>query len=97
MLWASWTTLGVFTGRGGVRTDEAGVVSGDLSVHTTWDGSECDVTVQYTGTSEWFTLTGSPVTCHSEWQSRELHQAAVDAVRGGGAATVPRLRATAVP
>lgn len=31
MTWASWTTTGVFAGRGGVRTDEAGVLSGDLT------------------------------------------------------------------
>ena len=90
MVWASWTTRGVFTGHGGARTDEAGIVAGDLTVHTTWDGREADVTVQYTGTSEWFTLTGSPVPCHSERRSRDLHQSAVAAVRaGGGAALTP--------
>ncbi|MFI1367541.1 hypothetical protein [Streptomyces griseochromogenes] len=88
MVWASWTTPGVFAGRGGARTDEAGVVTGDLTVHTTWDGNVADVTVQYTGTSEWFTVTGSPVPCHSERQSRNLHQAVVAAVRAGGGATV---------
>ncbi|MFI9600151.1 hypothetical protein ACWEQ7_34275 [Streptomyces sp. NPDC004069] len=92
MAWASWTTPGVFTGRGGVRTDEAGVVTGDLTVHTTWDGNEADVTVGYTGTSEWFTVTGSPVPCRSERHSRELHQAVVAAVGAGGAATVGQTR-----
>ncbi|MGW2648873.1 hypothetical protein ACWC2T_29120 [Streptomyces sp. NPDC001393] len=91
MVWASWTTPGVFTGPGGTRTEEAGIVVGDLTVHTTWDGNEADVSVQYTGTSEWFTLTGSPVPCRSEVQSRHLHQAAVEAVRAGGGSTVPRL------
>ncbi|MER7468616.1 hypothetical protein [Streptomyces sp. NPDC097981] len=90
MTWSSWTTTGVFTGRGGVRTDEAGVLSGDLSVHTTWSGREAHVTVQYSGASEWFTVTGSPVHCTSEEGSRLLHQAMVDAVRTGGGATVPR-------
>ncbi|MEU9991830.1 hypothetical protein ACFZCP_33270 [Streptomyces sp. NPDC007971] len=88
MVWASWTTPGIFAGRGGARTNEAGIVTGDLTVHTTWDGNEADVTVQYTGTSDWFTLAGSPVPCQSEQQSRNLHQAVVTAVRAGGGATV---------
>ena len=92
MAWASWTTTGVFAGRGGVRTDEAGTVTGDLTVHTTWDGSHADVTVQYSGASRWFTLTGSPVPCATEKDSRNLHQAVVEAVRVGGGATVPQDR-----
>ncbi|MGW6979216.1 hypothetical protein ACWGE1_07185 [Streptomyces sp. NPDC054932] len=90
MTWASWTTTGVFAGRGGVRTDEAGVLSGDLTVHTTWSDPEAHVAVQYSGGSDWFTVTGSPVPCASEEGSRLLHQAVVDAVRAGGAASVPR-------
>jgi hypothetical protein len=85
MVQASWTTTGVFTGQGGVRTDEAGIVTGELTVHTTWDGRQADVKIQYTGTSEWYTLTGSPVPCPSQQASRNLHQAVVEAVRAGGA------------
>ncbi|MFI1169365.1 hypothetical protein ACH4UM_38840 [Streptomyces sp. NPDC020801] len=88
MVWASWTTTGVFAGHGGAHTKEAGIVSGDLTVHTTWDGRQADVTVQYSGTSQWFTLSGSPVPCASERDSRQLHQGVVEAVRAGGA-TVP--------
>lgn len=86
---ASWTTTGVFTGRGGALTDEAGIVTGELTVHTTWTGGQADVTVQYSGTSQWFTLTGSPVPCPTHRDSRNLHQAVVEAVRSGGGATVP--------
>ncbi|SFD76229.1 hypothetical protein [Streptomyces aidingensis] len=89
MAWASWTTQGVFTGPGGVRTDEMGVVTGDLTVHTTWVGDRADVTVQYTGASDWFTLSGSPVECHSEEASRALHQAVVEVVRVGGGRSTP--------
>lgn len=87
--WAAWTSPGVYTGTGGVRTDEAGVVAGDLTVHTTWVGGRAHVAVQYTGASEWFTMTGSPRACRLETQARALHQAAVDAVRAGHAATLP--------
>lgn len=86
----SWTTTGVFTGPGGTRTDEAGTVTGELTVHTTWAGGQADVEVQYTGTSQWFTLTGSPVPCPSPQESRNLHQAVVEAVRAGDGTAVPR-------
>lgn len=97
MAWASWTTPGIFTGRGGVRTDEAGVVTGDVTVHTTWDGQEADVSVQYTGTLEWFTVTGSPVPCRTERHSRDLHQAVIEGIKAGNGATIPRLHDAAVP
>lgn len=90
MVRTSWTTAGVFAGHGGARTDEAGIVTGDLTVHTTWDGRQGDVAVQYSGTSQWFTLSGSPVPCPSREDSRRLHQAVVEAVRAGGGATVPQ-------
>lgn len=65
-------------------------MTGDLTVHTTWDGSQVDVAVQYSGGSQWFTLAGSPVPCLSEEASRHLHQEVVEAVRAGGGATVPQ-------
>ncbi|MER5849189.1 hypothetical protein ABT126_19565 [Streptomyces sp. NPDC002012] len=90
MAWASWTTRGVFSGRGGVLTEEVGVLSGDLTVHTTWADDTAQVTVQYTGAIDWFTMSGSPVPCCSEDDSRRLHEAVVESVRQGAAATVPR-------
>lgn len=89
MTWASWTTSGIFAGAGGARTEEVGVINGDLTVHTTWSGGQAEVAVQFSGSSEWFTMTGSPVACPSEEDSRTLHQTVVDAVRAEGAATVP--------
>ncbi|MFJ5723170.1 hypothetical protein [Streptomyces sp. NPDC093149] len=90
MAWASWTTRGVFSGHGGVLTEEVGVLSGDLTVHTTWADDMAQVTVQYTGAIDWFTMSGSPVPCCSEDDSRRLHDAVVRSVREGEAATVPR-------
>ncbi|QNE78911.1 hypothetical protein F0344_33825 [Streptomyces finlayi] len=92
MSWASWTTSGVFTGAGGVRTEEAGILGGDLTVHTTWADGEAEVAVQFSGASDWFTLVGSPVRCPTEEASRAFHQAVVEAVRAGGGATVPEQR-----
>jgi hypothetical protein len=97
MSWASWTTSGVFAGSGGVRTEEAGLVNGDLTVHTTWSDGQAAVAVQYSGASDWFTLAGSPVPCPSEEASRSFHQSIVEAVRAGGGATVPAPRETFLP
>lgn len=72
-------------------TDEAGVLTGDVTVHTTFADREARVAVQYSGASDWFTMSGSPVPCGSEEESRELHDAVVAAVREGNGATVPRL------
>lgn len=86
--WASWTTVNVFAGTGGVRTVELGVLTGNLSVHTTWTGSEAVVAIQYSGGSDWYTMAGSPVPCRSEEESRALHQLAVEAVQEGGGAVL---------
>ncbi|MEU6312182.1 hypothetical protein [Streptomyces sp. NPDC047014] len=91
MTWASWTTQGVYAGRGGVRTDGAPVLTGQLDVHTTWTEADgmAHVAVQHSGGAEWFTLTGSPVPCPSAEASRTLHDAVLRAVRAGNAATLP--------
>lgn len=88
MDWASWTTVGVVAGSGGVRTDERGSMTGGLDIHTTWADGQAVVTVQYSGATEWFTVTGSPVPCSSETESRNLHQAMVEAARTGQGATL---------
>jgi hypothetical protein len=79
----TWTTTGVFTGPGGVLTDEAGTLTGELTVRTTWEPGRAQVAVQYVGASEWYTLAGGPVTCASAEAGRSVHQSAVDAVRAG--------------
>ncbi|WP_411104188.1 hypothetical protein [Streptomyces sp. cmx-4-9] len=91
MSWASWTTCGVFTGRGGVKTEAGPLLTGELDVHTTWsqDDGLAQVAVQYSGGSEWLTLAGSPAACSSEEASRGLHEAVLGAVRAGGGATLP--------
>ncbi|MEW1914324.1 hypothetical protein AB0442_38965 [Kitasatospora sp. NPDC085895] len=87
--WATWTTQGILSGPGGVDTLEAGPIYGDLTLHTTWSDHTAVLTVQYTGASEWFTVTGSPVPADTEHQARTLHQHMVDAAKKGHAATAP--------
>ncbi len=70
-------------------TDEAGALTGDVTVHTTWAEGEARVAVQYSGASDWFTMSGSPVPCATEEESRDFHDAVVEAVRLGNRATVP--------
>ncbi|MCC9306589.1 hypothetical protein LN042_05615 [Kitasatospora sp. RB6PN24] len=81
--WATWTTKNVWAGPGGVRTVEGAQLNGDLSVHTTWTGTEAILTVQYTDAQDWFTLQGSPIEVGDEQAARSWHQHAVEAVRGG--------------
>ncbi|AZM87467.1 MULTISPECIES: hypothetical protein [Streptomyces] len=97
MTWASWTTRGVFAGRGGVRTAESVLLTGELDVHTTWteDDRLARVAVQHSGATEWLTLAGSPAPCPSEEASRALHDAVLLAVRTGGEATLPHPGITA--
>ncbi|MFE9634031.1 hypothetical protein [Streptomyces sp. NPDC006463] len=84
----TWTTAGIFTGAGGVRTDEAGILTGEVSVRTTWKNGQAHISVQNSGAADWCTMTGSPLPCASEQASRAVHQSAVEAVRSGAAATL---------
>ncbi|MFJ1751288.1 hypothetical protein ACIOJD_34430 [Streptomyces sp. NPDC088116] len=70
-------------------TDEVGVITGDLTLTTALrpDG-KAEVTVQYTGAAEWYTLTGSPVPVPPDGLAG-LHTRVLDAVRSGGQAVVP--------
>lgn len=84
MTWASWTTVGILARPGAVQTEEIGPMQGgDLTVHTTWSEDEAQVTVQYSGALDWYTMAGSPVPCASEADSRAFHQAVVEAIRSG--------------
>lgn len=83
MNWASWTTTRILTGHAGVSTEEAGVLRGEVDVHTTWADGQAIVTAQFSGSSDWYTVTGSPVPCATEHDSRELHQSIVEGARTG--------------
>ncbi|MFE0044639.1 hypothetical protein [Streptomyces albireticuli] len=80
----------VTAGPGGVMTDDVGVITGDLTIVTACpDGRRADVSVQYTGAEEWYTMTGSPVPVPPTGL-RALHDAVLAAARAGGGAEVPR-------
>jgi hypothetical protein len=46
---------------GGVMTEEAGAVTGDLEIATRAEGDALEVSVRYAGAEEWYTVEGSPI------------------------------------
>ena len=63
----------------GVMTNEVGVVSGDLELHTTRapDGT-VSLAVRYVGAGEWYTLKGSGLRLHDERDVAAVHTLLVE-------------------
>ncbi|MEU2606990.1 hypothetical protein [Streptomyces albus] len=79
----------VTAGAGGAMTDEVGVITGDLTVCTVLlPDRRADITVQYTGADEWYTLTGSPAPLPPGGLAA-LHFDILDRIRGEGPAQAP--------
>ncbi|WP_224283316.1 hypothetical protein, partial [Streptomyces sp. LS1784] len=79
-------TAGIPAGPGGVMTVEVGVITGDLTLRTIWDGRQALLTVQYDGADEWYTVEGSPVPAPTAAEAEAAHRTMAAAVRRGGAA-----------
>ena len=62
---------------GGVMTDEAGAVTGDLEIATRLDAEKLYVSVRYAGAEEWYTVTGSPVSLGERFSLTDLHELVV--------------------
>ena len=62
---------------GGVMTEEAGAVTGDLELLTrpTHDGRGVEALVRYAGARDLYAVSGSPVRAASESPSEEEHRA----------------------
>ncbi|MCZ0978749.1 hypothetical protein O1L60_04370 [Streptomyces diastatochromogenes] len=80
----------VVAGPGGAMTDEAGVITGDLTLTTAGrpDGL-ADIRIEYTGAEETYTLTGSPVPIPPDGL-HTLHERTLAHIREGGAAQAPQ-------
>lgn len=67
---------------GGVMTEEAGAITGDLELLTrpTPDGSGIEVLVRYAGARDLYTVTGSPVRVVSETPDDDEFRAAHERV-----------------
>jgi hypothetical protein len=64
---------------GGVMTEEAGAITGDLELLTRPSAAEegpIDVLVRYAGADEWYTVSGSPVPA-GPGDPRASHEAAL--------------------
>jgi hypothetical protein len=64
---------------GGVMTEEAGAVTGDLEIATRPEGDAVEVLIRYAGADEWYSVEGSPISLTntappSSDELRELHQ-----------------------
>jgi hypothetical protein len=64
-------------GPGGVMTDEVGVVTGDLTVHTEVKDHDLTLKVQYKDAAEWYTVTGGKATLVDPKDAEAVHTIAV--------------------
>ncbi len=67
----------ITAGPGGVMTDEVGVVTGALTLHTDLDGKAATVRVQYKDADEWYTVTGGHCTLAAPEDAAAVHEIAV--------------------
>jgi hypothetical protein len=69
---------------GGVMTEEAGAVTGDLELLTrpAPDGRGVEALVRYAGSRDLYAVSGSPVRVTSEGPNEEEHQAAHGRILG---------------
>ncbi|MFE3758053.1 hypothetical protein ACFXO9_27430 [Nocardia tengchongensis] len=89
---SDWTST-LTSGAGGVTTEEAGQVEGDITIRTFWSGvgKRALVTVRAAGGDDWYTVSGSPVEATTEEAGQAVHDATVAAARQGGGAKVSPL------
>ncbi|MEE1782772.1 hypothetical protein PUR71_07560 [Streptomyces sp. SP17BM10] len=77
-------TTGISAGPGGVMTVDVGVITGDLTLRTTWNGAQALLDVQYTGADEWYTVENSPVPASDQGSAQAVHEAMIAAMERGG-------------
>jgi hypothetical protein len=77
---------GFTPGAGGVLTDEAGALTGELTLHTEVrpDG-QAVLSVSDTGGDDWYTVTGGYYQLDDLSRAEDLHTAAVALLAAGGA------------
>ncbi len=77
-----WSTFGSTTG--GVMTDEAGAITGELELLTrpTPAGDAIEVMVRYAGAQDLYTVSGSPVHAVSEHPDQAEHRAIHERILG---------------
>ena len=90
----NWSSSSAFVSTtGGVMTDEAGAVTGELELLTrlTPDGSAVEAMVRYAGTQDLYTVSGSPVRAAElsgrpdQVEHRAIHERILEALTTPGA------------
>jgi hypothetical protein len=70
---AEQRTSDIVAGTGGVMTDEAGVVTGELTLASELSGETYVLKVQYKGAAEWYHVTGAQAKLHSKDDLDAMH------------------------
>jgi hypothetical protein len=70
-------TTDIVAGPGGVMTDEAGVVTGELTLRTELSRGRAALRVQYKGAAEWYKVTGASAKLADAADLEAVHKIAV--------------------
>ena len=70
-------TADIVTGPGGVMTDEAGVVTGELELETSFADGQVALRTRYRDADEWYALTGARTTLKDASDLDAVHAIAV--------------------
>jgi hypothetical protein len=74
---AEQRTADITAGPGGVMTDEAGVITGELTLKTEVDKGTVVLRVQYKDAAEWYTVTGGKASLKNAKDLDAVHAIAV--------------------
>ena len=61
-------------GPGGVMTDEVGVITGDLTLRSSYDDGQITLHVQYKDADEWYVVTGGRAPLKDPADADAVHQ-----------------------
>ncbi|MEU8229969.1 hypothetical protein AB0C12_10215 [Actinoplanes sp. NPDC048967] len=74
---ATSRTTDIVAGQGGVMTDEAGVITGDVTLLTELSGDQVTIRAQYKDADEWYAVTGAKTTLKDPADLDAVHAIAV--------------------
>ncbi|MEU8610295.1 hypothetical protein AB0C29_20120, partial [Actinoplanes sp. NPDC048791] len=74
---ATSRTTDIVAGQGGVMTDEAGVITGDVTLQTELSGDQVTIRAQYKDADEWYAVTGAKTTLKDPADLDAVHAIAV--------------------
>jgi hypothetical protein len=70
-------TADILAPPGGVMTDEAGVITGELTLRTELAGDKVRMSVQYKDADEWYVVTGGTAALHDPADLDAVHAVAL--------------------